>query len=295
MSFGGQYDDSEVERQLQEEFRRRQALGLPQPTVATQLRTDYGHVGLMDSPYYAQQRQAYPYASPYHPHPHHQHGRSPETQQQQQQQLQQQQLRLIEEQKHYHQAQQQAAQAVQANYAAAYGSPHDRAYNYNYARDTQDPYLQPFLAPAPVDKSSPQALEAATSPVVPSSAKVTAAPNRKPRTTPPKKKVTMKALKSSKLDRVIDGNTIKDGDGNVTWYTGNVPLGLDDDKYWLSELQVYLRSNFAEAFGATEEDIAAPMHGRNKPIALGQVGIRCMHCKGKYRFSNGLSFILNTF
>jgi hypothetical protein len=56
-------------------------------------------------------------------------------------------------------------------------------------------------------------------------------------------------------------------------------LGLPDDKYWLSELQVYLRSNFAEAFGATEADIAAPMHGRNKPIALGQVGIRCMHCR----------------
>eukprot|EP00536_Pseudo-nitzschia_multiseries_P014526 jgi/Psemu1/262238/estExt_Genewise1Plus.C_7190014 len=63
------------------------------------------------------------------------------------------------------------------------------------------------------------------------------------------------------------------------WYSGCVPLGLDDDKYWLSELQVYLRAHFAEAFGATEEDIAAPMHGRNKPIALGQVGIRCMHCK----------------
>lgn len=42
---------------------------------------------------------------------------------------------------------------------------------------------------------------------------------------------------------------------------------------------MYLRANFAEAFGATEDDIAAPMHGRNKPIALGQVGIRCMHCK----------------
>lgn len=63
------------------------------------------------------------------------------------------------------------------------------------------------------------------------------------------------------------------------WYSGSVSIGLDDDKYWLSELQVYLRANFAEAFGATEEDIAAPMHGRNKPIALGQVGIRCMHCK----------------
>lgn len=77
---------------------------------------------------------------------------------------------------------------------------------------------------------------------------------------------------------------VKDGvsvveDGDQTWYTGCVPLGVEDDKYWLSELQVYLRGNFAEAFGATEDDIAAPMHGRNKPIALGQVGIRCMHCK----------------
>lgn len=66
------------------------------------------------------------------------------------------------------------------------------------------------------------------------------------------------------------------------WFHGCVPLGVEDDKYWLSELQVYLRSNFAEAFGATEDDIAAPMHGRNKPIALGQVGIRCMHCKSKF-------------
>jgi len=40
------------------------------------------------------------------------------------------------------------------------------------------------------------------------------------------------------------------------WYHGSIPLGLEDDKYWLSELQVYLRSHFAEAFGATEEDIA---------------------------------------
>jgi hypothetical protein len=65
----------------------------------------------------------------------------------------------------------------------------------------------------------------------------------------------------------------------IQWYPGCVPLGLPEDKYWLSELQVYLRSNFAEAFGATEDDIAAPMHGRNKPIALGQVGIRCVHCR----------------
>lgn len=62
-------------------------------------------------------------------------------------------------------------------------------------------------------------------------------------------------------------------------HTGCVPLGLDDDTCWLSELQVYLRANFAEAFAATEEDITVIMHGRNKPIVLGQVGIRCKYCK----------------
>ncbi|KAL3935484.1 MAG: hypothetical protein SGBAC_009001 [Bacillariaceae sp.] len=80
--------------------------------------------------------------------------------------------------------------------------------------------------------------------------------------------------------------TLTNKDGEILpepgkWFPGCVPLGVEDDKYWLSELQVFLRSNFAEAFGATEDDIAAPMHGRNKPIALGQVGIRCMHCKNE--------------
>jgi len=87
-------------------------------------------------------------------------------------------------------------------------------------------------------------------------------------------------VKSSARIVIKDGTTVIE-DGPNQWYTGCVPLGLEDDKYWLSELQVYLRANFAEAFGATEEDIAAPMHGRNKPIALGQVGIRCLHCKRK--------------
>jgi len=82
------------------------------------------------------------------------------------------------------------------------------------------------------------------------------------------------------LSKDKDGKLIVEDRGDI-WYMGAVPLGVDDDKYWLSELQVYLRSNFAEAFAAAEEDIAAPMHGRNKPIALGQVGIRCCHCKRK--------------
>lgn len=94
---------------------------------------------------------------------------------------------------------------------------------------------------------------------------------RLPKRSPPS------TLSSSVAKKIEDGELKED----IEWYMGCVPLGLEDDKYWLSELQVYLRANFAEAFGATEEDIAAPMHGRNKPIALGQVGIRCMHCKSK--------------
>lgn len=98
-----------------------------------------------------------------------------------------------------------------------------------------------------------------------------------------KDKVAKSASMGTGSSNDMDGGAGDNGD-NTKWFSGCVPLGLEDDKYWLSELQVYLRSNFAEAFGATEEDIAAPMHGRNKPIALGQVGIRCMHCKRKYTF-----------
>ena len=87
---------------------------------------------------------------------------------------------------------------------------------------------------------------------------------------------------SPRGDKDEDNENDEDDEDGQKWFSGAVPLGLEDDKYWLSELQVYLRSNFAEAFGATEEDIAAPMHGRNKPIAFGQVGIRCMHCQCKF-------------
>lgn len=82
------------------------------------------------------------------------------------------------------------------------------------------------------------------------------------------------------LDQDEQGRDIvKYKDSESVFYIGSVPLGVDDDKYWLSELQVYLRANFAEAFSASEEDIAVLMHGRNKPISLGQIGIRCCWCK----------------
>lgn len=49
------------------------------------------------------------------------------------------------------------------------------------------------------------------------------------------------------------------------------------DKFKLSEHQLFLRFQI-EAFAATEDDVNTHIRGRNKRIALGQVGIRCRHC-----------------
>jgi hypothetical protein len=55
-------------------------------------------------------------------------------------------------------------------------------------------------------------------------------------------------------------------------------LAQPDDKLLLSSHQVLLRHQI-EAFQAAEEDTKLPTRGRNKRIQVGQVGIRCRHCK----------------
>jgi len=58
---------------------------------------------------------------------------------------------------------------------------------------------------------------------------------------------TVSAKKSAKKSKKEPHETTELEDLKIEkWYSGCVPLGLDDDKYWLSELQVYLRSNFGE-------------------------------------------------
>lgn len=54
-------------------------------------------------------------------------------------------------------------------------------------------------------------------------------------------------------------------------------LAQPEDSLKLSPHQVLLRHQI-EAFKATEDDISTHTRGRNKPITLGQVGIRCRHC-----------------
>lgn len=54
-------------------------------------------------------------------------------------------------------------------------------------------------------------------------------------------------------------------------------LAQPDDNLKLSSQQVFLRHQI-EAFRACEDDIMTHTRGRNKPVAIGQVGIRCRYC-----------------
>ena len=54
-------------------------------------------------------------------------------------------------------------------------------------------------------------------------------------------------------------------------------VAMPDDQTKLSEHQCFLRLQI-EVFQASEEDVSTHTRGRNKPIVLGQVGIRCKHC-----------------
>ncbi|KAG7343501.1 hypothetical protein IV203_021446 [Nitzschia inconspicua] len=69
-----------------------------------------------------------------------------------------------------------------------------------------------------------------------------------------------------------------DGDYGPT-LTGRPPkcLYLSCDADNLNQYQCLIRQNM-EFFEATQHDLSIKVRGRNKPIVLGQVGLRCMHC-----------------
>jgi hypothetical protein len=58
---------------------------------------------------------------------------------------------------------------------------------------------------------------------------------------------------------------------------GSALLASEMDKHYLAPIHCFVRRH-VEVFAATQQDIAAPAPGRKKPIALGQVGLRCVHC-----------------
>ena len=61
--------------------------------------------------------------------------------------------------------------------------------------------------------------------------------------------------------------------------TSKLVLATKEDKHWLSDLVCLIRENI-EVFAATADDVTARSRrgGIKKPIALGRVGIRCIHC-----------------
>jgi hypothetical protein len=76
---------------------------------------------------------------------------------------------------------------------------------------------------------------------------------------------------------------VKDVDpiANGTWYSGVTSLAIPEDDDVLSTLHIFMRKHCIEAFSATPEDVGSPRYGksRNGKIVVGQVGIRCLHCK----------------
>jgi hypothetical protein len=55
-------------------------------------------------------------------------------------------------------------------------------------------------------------------------------------------------------------------------------LSLPEDKAALSKSLCVIRQN-VEVFCATAQDVVAPAPGRKNPIVVGQVGLRCIHCR----------------
>lgn len=55
-------------------------------------------------------------------------------------------------------------------------------------------------------------------------------------------------------------------------------LGQPEDRISLSETLCTIRENI-EVFTATKADVEAPAPGRKHPVVVGQVGLRCIHCR----------------
>jgi len=56
-----------------------------------------------------------------------------------------------------------------------------------------------------------------------------------------------------------------------------IPLYTPEDQGKLNEIQIFLRQQ-VEFFRASEDDLLSYTRGKNKPIILQQVGLRCRHC-----------------
>jgi hypothetical protein len=71
---------------------------------------------------------------------------------------------------------------------------------------------------------------------------------------------------------------------NASYYShdtshGRLVLAMPTDRDSLSDRQCYVRGEMVEIFAATEKDVAARHSKGAQRLVLGQVGIRCIHCR----------------
>jgi hypothetical protein len=77
--------------------------------------------------------------------------------------------------------------------------------------------------------------------------------------------------------RTREGSLESQGQDNEDCNPIKLTLYVSSDDGKLNENQIFLRRN-VELFRASEKDILCITRGKNKPIVLHQVGIRCCHC-----------------
>ena len=66
--------------------------------------------------------------------------------------------------------------------------------------------------------------------------------------------------------------------GQLRTPEGVLLLAMADDRILLSETLCVVREN-VEVFCATDADVKAPAPGRKRPVTVGQIGLRCIHCR----------------
>lgn len=77
---------------------------------------------------------------------------------------------------------------------------------------------------------------------------------------------------------LIYSTVLKDKASHLLKETSPLLLSLPEDKAALSKALCVVRQN-VEVFCATAQDVEAPAPGRKNPIIVGQVGLRCIHCR----------------
>jgi hypothetical protein len=131
-----------------------------------------------------------------------------------------------------------------------------------------------FTARAPENQAMPSAEDAAHMQQQLLTEALKAASNSSPTETPPLAAgvFSLEDLKYAFPDTAFDN---RDSNGRAM----NLPalLVMEDDQSQLSAYQTLLRYQI-EVFRATEKDAATHQRGRNKPIRVSQIGVRCRHC-----------------